>query len=73
MSTNPAQILNLAKGNLLAGTDADVTVIDPQSKWTVDIKSFCSKGKNSPFHGWQMQGKAVLTIVGGDIKYNELA
>jgi dihydroorotase len=72
MSTNPAHILNLGKGNLLAGADADITIIDPQCKWTVDIKAFCSKGKNSPFHGWEMQGKAVLTIVGGDIKYNGL-
>ncbi len=69
MSINPAQILRLPKGTLEAGADADITVIDPQLPWIVDVKTFYSKGKNSPFHGWEMQGKAVLTIVGGEIKY----
>jgi dihydroorotase len=70
MSLNPARILNLPKGTLDAGTDADITVIDPQLKWTVDVREFHSHGKNSPFHGWAMQGKAILTIVGGEIKYD---
>lgn len=69
MSLNPARILNLPKGTLEIGADADITVIDPQLQWTVDVQTFCSKGKNSPFHGWEMQGKAILTIVGGEIKY----
>lgn len=70
MSLNPARILNLPKGTLEAGADADITVIDPQLKWTVDVQAFQSKGKNSPFHGWEMQGKAILTIVGGEIKFD---
>jgi dihydroorotase len=70
MSLNPARILSLPKGALEIGADADITVIDPQLQWTVDVKTFCSKGKNSPFHGWKMQGKAILTIVGGEIKYD---
>jgi dihydroorotase len=70
MSLNPSRILNLSKGTLKTGADADITVIDPQFKWAVDVKTFHSKGKNSPFHGWKMQGKAVLTIVGGEIKYD---
>lgn len=69
MSLNPARILNLPKGTLERGADADITVIDPQLQWTADVKTFYSKGKNSPFHGWEMQGKAILTIVGGEIKY----
>ena len=71
MSVNPACILNLPKRTLKPGTDADITVIDPLLKWTVDVQAFRSRGKNSPFHGWEMQGKAVLTIVGGDIKYDD--
>jgi dihydroorotase len=70
MSANPAQILNLPKGTLEAGADADITVIGPQLKWSVDVQAFRSRGKNSPFHGRQMQGKAIITIVGGDIKYD---
>ncbi len=69
MSLNPARILNLPKGNLETGADADITVIDLQLPWTVDVHTFYSKGKNSPFQGWEMQGKAILTIVGGEIKY----
>jgi dihydroorotase len=45
-------------------------VIDPLLKWTVDVQAFRSRGKNSPFNGRQMQGKAILTIVGGEIKYD---
>lgn len=71
MSVNPARILNLNKGTLKEGSDADITVIDPLSQWTVDVQSFRSRGKNSPFNGRQMQGKAIMTIVGGEIKYNE--
>jgi len=73
MSCNPARILNLNKGTLATGADADITVINPELDWTVDVKSFQSRGKNSPFHGRKMKGRAVLTIVGGDIKYDGLA
>lgn len=69
MSFNPARILNIPKGTLKPGASADITVFDPQRKWTVDVKAFCSKGKNSPFQGRELRGKAVLTIVGGEIKY----
>ena len=70
MSVNPARILNLPKGTLETGADADITVIDPLLKWTVDVQAFRSRGKNSPFNGRQMQGRAILTIVGGEIKYD---
>lgn len=69
MSCNPAHILNITKGTLTRGYDADVTVIDPDITCTVDVKTFLSLGKNSPFHGRLMKGKAVLTIVGGEIKF----
>ena len=70
LSLNPARILNLPKGTLETGADADITVIDPLRPWSVDVQAFRSRGKNSPFHGLPMQGKAVLTIVGGEIKYD---
>ena len=73
MSCNPARILNLPKGTLIKGSDADITVIHPDRSWTVNVKAFRSRGKNSPFSGRKMQGRAVLTIVGGDIKYDGLA
>ena len=73
MSCNPARILNLPKGTLAKGADADITVIHPELAWSVDAAAFRSLGKNSPFSGRKLKGRAVLTIVGGDIKYDGLA
>ncbi|NLA42466.1 MAG: dihydroorotase [Smithella sp.] len=73
MSCNPARILNLPKGTLAKGADADITVIHPELSWSVDAAAFRSLGKNSPFSGREMKGRAVLSIVGGDIKYDGLA
>ena len=73
MSCNPARILNLPKGTLAKGADADITVIHPELAWSVDAAAFHSLGKNSPFSGRKLKGRAVLTIVGGDIKYDGLA
>ena len=67
MSSNPAKILNLSKGTLSAGADADITIIDPNIEWTVDSAQFKSKSKNTPFNGWKLKGRAVQTIVGGRI------
>jgi dihydroorotase len=71
MALRPASILRIPKGTLADGADADVTVIDPERQWIVDRHAFRSRGKNSPFDGWRMQGKAVLTIVGGIIRYRD--
>jgi dihydroorotase len=70
MSCHPARILNLSKGSLACGADADITVIDPELPWTIDTKAFHSRGKNSPFSGRLVKGRAVLTIVGGKIQYD---
>jgi dihydroorotase len=69
MSTNPARILKIQKGTLRLGADADVTVIDPDEEWTVDTRTFQSLSKNTPFNGWRLRGRAIFTIVGGDIRY----
>jgi len=71
MSTSPAHILQIRKGTLAVGADADITVIDQHKTWTVDVNDFRSKSRNCPFHGWNLKGKAVITIVGGVIKYQE--
>jgi dihydroorotase len=71
MSTNPARILNIPKGTLKIGADADITIIDLDKHWSVDRNGLRSKGKNTPFDGWNMKGKAIMTIMGGEIKYQE--
>jgi dihydroorotase len=72
MSTNPARILRVPFGTLVPGAAADVTVIDPECSWKVDVKGFRSRSKNCPYDGWDMHGKAVMTLVSGEIKYNGL-
>ncbi len=72
MSYNPAQILGIAGGSLEVGVVADLTVIDPAKEFTFHASSSYSKGKNSPFDGWNMQGKAVMTLLGGRVTHDEL-
>jgi dihydroorotase len=64
-TVNPARIFNLKKGSLLPGMDADVTIIDLENTWTVDVNKFKSKSRNSPFHGRNVRGEVVATFVGG--------
>ncbi|MGD0275984.1 MAG: dihydroorotase [Syntrophales bacterium] len=71
MSVEPARILRIAKGTLQPGADADVTVIDPEMIWTINRNTFRSKSRNTPFHGWTLKGKAILTIVQGTVVYQD--
>jgi len=72
MTINPARLLRIRKGTLCDGADADIAVIDPLKEWTVDSRLFRSRGKNTPFQDWHLQGKAVMTIGGGEIRYREI-
>lgn len=69
MSTSPARILKLDKGTLQQGADADVTIINPGCRWTIDAEQFASKSRNCPFNAWSVTGRAVATIVGGQVKW----
>ena len=69
LSTLPASILGIGRGTLRVGAPADITLIDPDLSWQVDVRSFRSKSVNSPFQGWTLRGRAVATIVAGRIKY----
>ena len=72
MSCAPAAILGVAGGSLCIGEAADVTVIDPEGRCTFLAEKSYSKGKNTPFDGWNLQGKAVLTILAGRITHRDL-
>jgi dihydroorotase len=70
MTIMPARIFGLdvlGIGSIKPGTKADLTLIDLDTKWKVDSNSFYSKGRNCPFNGWELYGKAILTIVAGRI------
>jgi dihydroorotase len=70
LSTNPARLLNLrGRGSLAPGSQADVTIFDLSKRWTYDAEKSASKSKNSPFGGWQLYGKVMATVVGGNIVY----
>lgn len=71
MSYTPAQLLNLPKGTLKYGYDADITIVDLNKEWIVDKGVFQSKSENMPFENMKLKGKAVVTIVGGKIKHDE--
>ncbi len=67
MSLNPARISDIRKGTLKAGEDADITIIDLNKKWKVEPERFASKGKNTPFEGFILEGLPVITICKGKI------
>jgi dihydroorotase len=71
MCVAPARIMGLECG-LRSGLAADLTLIDPVKAWRVISENLKSKSQNTPFDGWQLKGKAVMTIVDGRIRYNEL-
>ena len=69
-SANPAKIFRLAeRGTLKPGSVADITIIDPELKWTYSNAESRSKSRNSPFGGSEFTGRAVATIVGGRVIY----
>jgi len=67
-ATNPARLLSLQdRGTLKSGARADVTILDPECAWTFDVSQSKSKSRNTPFDGYQFNGAAIATIVGGRI------
>jgi dihydroorotase len=67
MAYNPSKILGLTKGTLRAGSDADITIVDMNRTWRVEPVRFASKGKNTPFEGFVLEGLPVYTICKGSI------
>lgn len=66
-STNPRRILSLPPIKIQEGQAANLTLIDPSVVWTVDIQSFKSKSKNSPFNGYKLKGRAIGIINNGKV------
>ncbi|HUL43726.1 MAG TPA: dihydroorotase [Bacteroidota bacterium] len=69
-STNPRKILRLPTISLTTGEPANITIIDPEKEWIVDIQKFKSKSKNSPFHGRRLRGKAVGVVNHGILAHS---
>ncbi|RLD97786.1 MAG: dihydroorotase [Aquificota bacterium] len=71
MSTSPARVMKLEGGSLKVGQPAHITIIDPEKTWLVEPEKMISKGKNTPFTGWELKGKAVVTMVEGKVVWRE--
>ena len=69
-TVNPARVMKLDKGRLVAGNVADVTIFDPEFAWTYDVNKSYSKSRNSPFDGHQFRGGPVTTIVNGMVVWS---
>ncbi len=72
MSVNPRKIFDLPGGEIKEGEVADLALLDLESKWIVDPDDFLSMGRATPFEGWQLQGKNIMTMCGGKIVYEAL-
>ncbi len=70
MTQIPSDYFGLGRGTLQEGAPADVTVIDPERKWTVKKSEFRSRSRNTPFEGRELKGRAVFTIVGGEVRHD---
>ena len=72
LTAAPASLLGRSDiGTLRAGSEADVTIFEPDAEWVVDTEAFVSKGKNSPLHGARLRGQVVVTMVGGKIAFED--
>ena len=69
LTINPSQLVGIPKGTLRPGADADVTIIDPETRWTIDPARFFSKSRNTPYGGWEVRGRAHTVIVGGEVRH----
>ncbi len=69
LSWGPARILGIPAGTLAPGAAADVTILDIETPWTIDVETFQSRSRNCPFHGWPVRGRAAHTLVGGKVVF----
>jgi len=72
MTVIPAKVFGLEYGRLEVGRIADIAVFDLDADYKIDVDAFVSKGRNSPFDGYEVSGETFMTIVGGEIVYRRL-
>lgn len=71
LTLNPSKTLNIPRGSISLGDVADITIIDPNLNWTYDVTKSFSKSRNSPFHKRNFKGKAIYTIVNGEVVFSK--
>ena len=70
MAVNPRRLFGLEEG-LAVGADADLVVMDLDTEYEIDPEKFLSMGHATPFEGWRVKGRALLTLVDGEVAYAE--
>jgi dihydroorotase len=70
MTCGPAKVISIEKGTLDVGRQGDVTIIDPDAEYEIDVNKFRSKSRNCPYQGWRVRGRVEKTIVGGEIRFS---
>lgn len=70
ITSQPAKVLGLETGRLDVGRAADIAIVDPDHEWRCNPDAFLSRGKNTPFAGWLMKGKAETTLVDGRVVFD---
>jgi len=69
LTEKPAKIIGIDKGTLGRGRQADITIIDPNAEYEIDVTKFRSKSRNCPYHGWKLRGKVEKTLVQGEVRF----
>lgn len=70
LTVNPAHVLGISKGTLAVGAAADVTIFDPQARWTPRADRFRSKSSNTPWLGRELHGRVDQVLIHGDLRYS---
>ena len=72
ITSNPAKILDVDKGNLKKGNDADFCIVDINKPWVVDKSKLKSKSKNTPIEDRKLQGQVLKTFIKGEVAYERI-
>ena len=71
ITVNPAQLLGQKMGHLSLGAHADICIFDPATNWRVEPAALRSQGKNTPFNGYEMQGRVRYTLLDGQLVFQQ--
>jgi dihydroorotase len=71
ITLNPAQVLGVKMGHLSVGAHADLCLFDPAAEWKVEAATLRSQGKNTPFTGFEMQGRVRYTVLDGQVVFQQ--
>ncbi|MCY4262479.1 MAG: amidohydrolase family protein, partial [Candidatus Dadabacteria bacterium] len=70
LTVAPSEIVGIERGTIAPGSVADIVVFNPEMIWTVDPGKFFSKGRNTPFSGWDLKGVVSSTVVSGKVVFS---